>query len=758
MKRKRVFASVLASALVLGNLTLPENISFGKLNFGTLFAQAAEDEESVTTIPEEITLYAVDESLQEYICVPDDFPQTYSLAGHTWSIESGESVEIDDDGTISIAGTTWYYHRDDSGWWVGSTGSSGSDDEISYYEYSFGDTVILIDDSVSLTVHAVSYATYYAEKTMDDYLAENITAEMSEYEIADLCCQFVAGYDYSTEASGYTSMIVTGGGDCWASTDTLLYMLKQEGISCASRDASTDSDAGSQHVNVVAQLDGAYYILDAGYTGTAPRSYTMEQMNSSSVFTYEVRSSNTAYITGLVLDEGITELTIPEEIDGYTVTGIADGAFSTNHNLVSVYLPDTVTYLGEKAFYYNDALKSIRLSESLTTIGANCFAWNKSLEEIEIPASVTTINSNVFCYCDVLSAIHVAEDNQIYTSMDGVLFDKDMVTLLIFPAGKSNNVSSLEYDESSYLSQLETDYLIPDGVECIAGWAFAGVDLHSVTFPDSVTEIQSYAFYNTYIYSVELPTNMTTVSSYAFQDCTMHALTIPSGVQTIEEYAFYQSSFEEITILEGVTSIGAYAFAGIGAWEGIVKLPASVKEIGENAFYFMYGWSSMDSSSTSSNSTSNLSPLFFEEGCAPDSIGDGAFTSTVLCVYEGSDMYKYAVENDLAYYLVNADGTVELQSNWLSKINTCLVYTGEAKTPSLKWNTSDGICPFGLHQNAYQVTYSDNINIGTCTITVTGVGLFSGEITTTFKIYAADPSADVIDRSGCGLQYSISQG
>ncbi len=42
MRKKRVFASVLASALVLGNLTLPENISFGKLNFGTLFAQAAE--------------------------------------------------------------------------------------------------------------------------------------------------------------------------------------------------------------------------------------------------------------------------------------------------------------------------------------------------------------------------------------------------------------------------------------------------------------------------------------------------------------------------------------------------------------------------------------------------------------------------------------------------------------------------------------------------------------------------------------------
>ncbi len=42
MRKKKVFAGVLASVLVLGSLTLPKNISFGGFDFGTLFAQAAE--------------------------------------------------------------------------------------------------------------------------------------------------------------------------------------------------------------------------------------------------------------------------------------------------------------------------------------------------------------------------------------------------------------------------------------------------------------------------------------------------------------------------------------------------------------------------------------------------------------------------------------------------------------------------------------------------------------------------------------------
>ncbi len=716
---------------------------------------------------EEVTLYALDESYAEYTEIPDGFMQSYSLSGNSWEVISGDSVEIDSDGLVTPAGATWYYHQDSSGWWIGQSTPSGADDEVSYFNYNFGDTEILVDNTIYLTVHVVDYATTYAKNVMDTYLEENVNESMTEYEIAVLCCEFVASYDYSTEASGYTGMILTGGGDCWASTSVLLYMLGKVGITCSSRDASADYGAGSQHVNVIAVLDGSYYILEAGYTGTAPRDYTITQLESSSIFTYSVKSNSTVYITGLVLDdEDITEITVPEEIDGYTVTGIANGAFSYNHNFVSVYLPDTVTYIGDKAFYYNDALEEIHLSSNLQTIGENCFTWCKSLKSIDIPATVTSIEgSNPFCYCYALTEINVDGANETYCSEDGVLFDEDMTSLLVFPRGKSSS---------------STDYTVPDGVEIITAWSFADVSVRNIILPGSVTEIQKYAFYLGHIYSIELPFGIDTISSYSFESCDIGNIVIPDSVETIESYAFLDGNIDNITLSQNLKTIGDGAFAGVINLE--VKLPSSVKEIGIYAFWLWYGWSSLDATSSDSSSTSMYNPIFFDEDFEPDSIGEGAFDyNVVLCVYENSYMHQYALDNDLPYYLVEEDGTIELREEWiygsrftLNHVVLCDEwdlrsanldnYTEEELSEieqTILWNTSDGTCPFSISSRSYEIESTAGENIGSFTVTITGVGLFSGEIT--IKVYSCGEnlnweldSAGKLTISGTGSIDSLS--
>ena len=77
---------------------------------------------------------------------------------------------------------------------------------------------------------------------------------------------------------------------------------------------------------------------------------------------------------------------VPEEIDGYKVTEIAEGAFENRKNILGVLLPDTITRIAEKAFWGCSNLKKIRFGNNLSWIGAEAFAECSVLENLKIRA------------------------------------------------------------------------------------------------------------------------------------------------------------------------------------------------------------------------------------------------------------------------------------------------------------------------------------------------------------------------------------
>ena len=119
---------------------------------------------------------------------------------------------------------------------------------------------------------------------------------------------------------------------------------------------------------------------------------------SSGDFEYEVLSETdkTCEITGYT--GYATDLTIPSELDGYTVTSIGGSAFAFCDSLTSVNIPDSVTSIGYLAF---------NSCNSLTSVG--------------IPDSVTSIGDNAFSYCESLMNITVANSNPNYCSENGIL-------------------------------------------------------------------------------------------------------------------------------------------------------------------------------------------------------------------------------------------------------------------------------------------------------------------------------------------------
>ena len=275
--------------------------------------------------------------------------------------------------------------------------------------------------------------------------------------------------------------------------------------------------------------------------------------------------------------KSLTSITLPESI-----TKIGERAFDGCSSLVDINIPAGVTEIGYRAFEGCTALERITLPDTLTELGHSIFSECTSLREVTLPSALTALPSSLFYNCTSLTSLNipaavtamgssyspypqdvfegctslteltVAEDNPIYTSIDGSLYSKDGKTLLLYNPGSK-----------------ATSFTVPDGTTTIGKYAFhKNATVEHVTLPEGVVTISEMAFAEaSALRSISLPKTLLSIEDYAFYICdALTELTFPSSLIKIGNYAFMLcDSLERVYIPSSVKTVGVFAFRDCGS-------------------------------------------------------------------------------------------------------------------------------------------------------------------------------------------------
>ena len=228
----------------------------------------------------------------------------------------------------------------------------------------------------------------------------------------------------------------------------------------------------------------------------------LDMLSGNTDISYDI-SDGEAVVTKIPNKSVVTEVTIPDEYEGVPVTAI--GEFS----------------------------------------GVNL----EYITKITIGKNVREIDDWAFGNSRNISFFDIDDENPYLCDVDGVIYTKDMKTLLFYPPARA--IEESKNDKGEEVKSIS--YEIPEGVETIRSKAFYKCyELTEITLPATLKSIEEMAFFRCSIKALDLPENLTFIGKDAFSYCTaIKEVTIPATVTEIGEYAFYSCTNLLSVTMEG---------------------------------------------------------------------------------------------------------------------------------------------------------------------------------------------------------------
>lgn len=285
-------------------------------------------------------------------------------------------------------------------------------------------------------------------------------------------------------------------------------------------------------------------------------------------FAKDVRSFSIPSDVKKIGDRAFEETNIASLVLSDNLEEIGKYAFASCNNISDVIIPDNVVELGEGAFQSCKNLRSIVLSSSIKKIESFTLGYCVNLRSVTLSKSIESISQYALNNCSSLQSITVDEGNENFCSYNGVLYSKDMKTIVIYPIG-------LQREE----------YYIADGVEVIYPRAFTDCSkIQKVFVPSSVKEIGSYAFSGSSVSVLNLPKTIGKIGEHAFYSCdSLSSFSIPNSITRIENGMLsYCDNITYLEIPQSIEYIGLAAFAGCKA---LGEIECRIENISDVEFY-----------------------------------------------------------------------------------------------------------------------------------------------------------------------------
>ena len=384
----------------------------------------------------------------------------------------------------------------------------------------------------------------------------------------------------------------------------------------------------------------------------------------------------------------------------------------------------------EQCFYDVPNIESVVISGAVD-VPRDMFGKCTGLKKVTLKNGVRSIGEDAFRDCSSLEGV-IFENTVLEKISDGAFWGCSALSSIALPD------SVTEIERNAFFETGLRNIQLPEKLTLIGGGAFCNCkNLKQVQLPPQLKELGEGAFFNCEnLAQIQLPSQLNKLGGDAFRDCTsLDKIDIPAGLKQIESATFCNTGLTSVTLHEGLTKIEDWAFHDCLKLKKI-RIPKSVTDIGELALGIRYNMG---------NGAEEVIP----GGFTVEGYTGSAAERYVKRMHQSENLY-HVFFKDVKFVSIGGQtaAVTNISKTKISALKT-RAFTGKPLTQALTITYGGKKLVNGRD---YTLTWKNNKNIGTASVTIKGKGKYNGSVTKKFRITVQKNAVYTVSR----LKYKIS--
>lgn len=384
----------------------------------------------------------------------------------------------------------------------------------------------------------------------------------------------------------------------------------------------------------------------------------------------------------------------------------------------------------EQCFYDVPNIESVVISGAVD-VPRDMFGKCTELKKVTLKNGVRSIGEDAFRDCSSLESV-IFENTVLEKISDGAFWGCSALSSIALPD------SVTEIERNAFFETGLRNIQLPEKLTLIGGGAFCNCkNLKQVQLPPQLKELGEGAFFNCEnLTQIQLPAQLNKLGTDAFRNCTsLDKIDIPAGLTQIGPDTFCNTGLTSVTLHEGLTKIEDWAFHDCLKLKKI-RIPKSVTDIGELALGIRYNMG---------NGAEEVIP----GGFTVEGYTGSAAERYVKRMHQSENLY-HVFFKDVKFVSIGGQtaAVTNISKTKISALKT-RAFTGKPLTQALTITYGGKKLVNGRD---YTLTWKNNKNIGTASVTIKGKGKYNGSVTKKFRITVQKNAVYTVSR----LKYKIS--